>query len=113
MQLLKQGNSNRTMQSAINPPSPPLKGRQEGLGQIQMVITEGSVKSDKSLQSPRVDKTNLSSGQLMFSQKAISTIRDKMKILARELSEMEDCGIDENTLLKMFNIGNEKTGNLS
>ena len=44
----------------------------------------------------------------ILSQEALSTIRKKMKVLAKELAQNEEIGLDEQTLLKIFECKTEK-----
>ena len=44
----------------------------------------------------------------MLSQNAMATIHKKLEIIARELADNEEIGLDEQTLLKIFEAKTER-----
>eukprot|EP00347_Sterkiella_histriomuscorum_P012817 403367114 len=60
------------------------------------------------LSNPLLDQSSF-----ILTQQQATTIRKKMEKLAKELADSEEIGLDENTLMRMFELKTEKLVNMS
>jgi hypothetical protein len=69
---------------------------------------QSSLNHGYGLISPNNANHNINEGTLNLSQEAVTTIRRKMELIARELAQNEEIGLDEQTLLRIFECKTEK-----